>query len=79
VDLFGRLIWAGKFRGDPKAVAYIVAIADSADAIEMIMTKVAEAGDQVEGLGRVSDTLIQSLGLSPGEFMRSDASAIRRP
>jgi hypothetical protein len=73
---FGRLIRAGKFRGDPRGVAYIVAIADAAGAIDAIKTNVAKPGDEVEDLGRVSETLIEVFGLSPGQFVRSDKSGV---
>ena len=35
---YGRLIRAGRYRRDPHAVAYIVAIADAAAAIDLIRT-----------------------------------------
>ncbi len=54
---FGRLIRASKFRDAPGAIADIVALPEAAKAIELIRTKVANPEDEVEDLGRVSDTL----------------------
>jgi len=59
--------------GDPKPVAYIVAIAKPAEAMELVRTEIAEAGDTIEDLGRVSDALLRALNLSSGEFVRADA------
>jgi hypothetical protein len=66
---YGRLIRVSRFRGDPKAIAYIVALAEPAQAIELIRGKVSNPGDEVEDLGRVSDALLVSLNLKTGEFL----------
>jgi hypothetical protein len=66
---YGRLIRVSRYRGDPRAIAYIVAVAESADAVELIRTQVAAADDEVEDLGRVSDALLVSLKLESGQFM----------
>ena len=71
----GRLIRLGKYRGDPKAVAYIVAIPDPATAIDLIRTKIGVPDDEIEDLSRVSDALLQALHLSPGEFIRANGRA----
>jgi hypothetical protein len=72
-EFFGRLVRVSRFRGDPDALAYIVAIANPADAMDVIRTKIAEPGYMIEDLGRVSDALLRSLNLSSGEFVRADA------
>ena len=51
--------------------AYIVAIADAAKAIEVIRAKAAAPSDEIEDLGRVSDTLLLALKLAAGQFMRA--------
>ena len=68
---YGRLIRIGKYSGDPNAVAYIVAIPESAQAIELIRAKLGESGDHVEDLGRVSDALINAMKLESGDFVRA--------
>jgi hypothetical protein len=73
IESFGRLVRAGKFRGDRHAVAYIVAVANPDDAMKLIRTKTAEPGYMIEDLGRVSDALLRSLNLSFGDFVRTDA------
>jgi hypothetical protein len=67
----GRLIRVSKYRGDPKAVAYIVAVAESAKAIELIRSEVAQLGDEIEDLGRVSDALLIAMKIEPGSFVRA--------
>lgn len=67
----GRLIRVSKYRRDPHAVAYIVAVVDPDKAIELIRAKVTTSGDDVEDLGRVSDALLTSLKLETGQFKRA--------
>jgi hypothetical protein len=67
----GRLIRVSKYRGDKKGVAYIVAVADPTEAAELIRQKIANAGDEIEDLGRVSDALLLALNLQPGGFVRA--------
>jgi hypothetical protein len=67
----GRLIRVSKYRGDPSAVAYIVAIADPFEAIELIREKAAASDDELEDLGRVSDVLLSTLKLETGKFVRA--------
>jgi hypothetical protein len=69
---YGRLIRLRKLDGDPKGIAYIVAIQEPMAAIELIQRRVAGPHDQIEDLGRVSDALLKTLGLSEGEFVRAD-------
>ena len=68
----GRLIRIGKYRGDPHAVAYIVALLNPATAIELIRKKVGGPNDEIEDLGCVSDFLLKALNLVPGEFICAD-------
>jgi hypothetical protein len=70
---FGRLVRTSKFSGDPRPVAYIVAVAKPDDAMELVRTEIAKPGDTIEDLGRVSDALLRALNLSSGEFVRADA------
>lgn len=65
----GRLIRVSKFRGDPKAASYLVAIADKVGALQLITRQAAKPGDDVEDLGRVSEALITTMRLPPGQFM----------
>jgi len=68
----GRLIRVGKYRGDAKAVVYIVAISNAAKAADLIREKVADPGEEIQDLGRVSAALLTAIKLSPGEFVRAD-------
>ena len=67
----GRLICVSRYRGDPRATAYIVAITEPAQAIDLIRDKVDPFGDEIEDLGRVSDALLMALKLHSGEFVRA--------
>ena len=69
-----RLIRKSAHRGDRSATLYIVAVSKADQAEEIIRTKVANAGDQVEDLGRVAGFLVQAFNLAPGEFIRVDAN-----
>jgi hypothetical protein len=68
---YGRLIRVSKFAGDSRAVAYIVAEPETARAIDIIRTKVANPEDVIEDLGRVSDALLVAMKLQPGDFVRA--------
>ena len=72
----GRLIRLSKFRGDPRAVAYIVAVTEPSAAIDFISRRFAGIDDQLEDLGRVSGALLKALGLSSGEFLRVDSTRL---
>ena len=74
---YGRLIRAGRYRRDPHAVAYIVALADAAAAIDLIRNSVTGPGHEIEDIGRVSDALLQALHIRPGEFARADPPHLR--
>jgi hypothetical protein len=60
--------------GDPSPILYIVAVPKADQAVEIIRSKAAESGDEVEDLGRVAGFLVQAFNLAPGEFIRVDAS-----
>ena len=67
----GRLIRLRK-QGDPHGVAYIVAVADAIEAMELVRSKVADTRDEIEDCGRVSDELLKALHLNPGDITRAD-------
>jgi hypothetical protein len=67
----GRLIRIRKGAGDLQVIAYIVAIADADEAMELIKKRVAVSGDRVEDVAPVSDALLTSLYLQPGDFRRA--------
>ena len=71
----GRLIRVGKFRGVPNSVAYIVAVADALKAIELIRGWAATPEDEIEDLGPVSNSLLRTLKLETGQFMRLSGAA----
>jgi hypothetical protein len=68
---YGRLIRVNKRHGDPKGIAYIVALSEPARAIDLIRTKAADPSDQIVDLGRVSDELLTAMKLQSGEFIRA--------
>lgn len=76
---FGRLVRLSKYRGDPNAIAYLIAIPQPEEAISVIRQNVGELDDEIEDLGRVSHSLLQALDLSPGEFVRVGDLAKRGP
>jgi hypothetical protein len=67
----GRLIRVSKYRGDPQAIAYLVAVQDKIEAMELIRAKAA-SGDEIEDMGRVSEALIAAMSLAPRAFMPID-------
>ena len=69
----GRLIRVEKYRGDAKAVIFIVAITNPSKAVDPIRKKAADPADEVQDLGRVSAALLTALKLLPGEFVRADS------
>jgi hypothetical protein len=75
----GRLLRVSKYRGDPNAIAYIVAIPESAKAIEAVRQKVGTVGGEFEDVARVSDALLQAFNISPGEFVCADELSKRSP
>ena len=67
----GRLIRLRK-QGDPHGIAYIVAVTDAAEAMELVRAKVAGTNGAIEDCGRVSEELLNALQLSPGDISRAD-------
>lgn len=65
----GRLIRVSRFRGDPKAASYLVAVPNKGEAVDLIVSQAANPGDDVEDLGRVSEALITTMRLPAGQFI----------
>ena len=72
---YGRLIRTKKHTDDTKGVAYIVAVAEAAEAIAIIRIREAASNSEIEDLGRVSEQLLATLAIPSGEFLRIDAMA----
>jgi hypothetical protein len=68
---FGRLIRVSKHRSDQTAVVYVVAEPEPDKAIAIVRKQAGNPGDDVEDLGRVTDTLLSALNLSPGQCIRT--------
>ena len=68
---FGRLIRVRAHRRDPDAMIYVVAEAVSEKAIDILKVALDRASDEYEDLGGVSDSLLNSLALQPGQFART--------
>ena len=65
----GRLIRVTKGgTKPPNSVAYIVAEPDQAKAMEIIIGSVGGIDDEISDLGRVSEALMMTLALAPGQF-----------
>jgi hypothetical protein len=69
-----RLIRKTVNHGDRSPILYIVAVSKAELAVEIIRGRAADAGDEVEDLGRVAGFLVQTFNLRPGEFIRVDAN-----
>jgi hypothetical protein len=69
-----RLIRKTVRQGGRSQTLYIVAVSKADQAVEIIRSKAADAGDEVEDLGRVAGFLVQGFNLAPGEFIRVDAN-----
>jgi hypothetical protein len=78
MEEYGRLIRTSSDSEPPKSTAYIVALSDPADAIELIRSKVADPDDKVEDIGRVSEGLLKALRLDSGHFVRADGHPVRK-
>lgn len=73
--IYGRLIRTKKHTDDTRGVAYIIAVAEVAEAIAIIRTREAGSDYDIEDLGPVSDQLLETLAIPSGEFLRIDAMA----
>jgi len=71
MEEFGRLIRTSSDSNSPDWIAYIVALSNPVDAIELIRSEVANPGDRVEDMGRVSEELVKVLNIKPGDFKRA--------
>jgi hypothetical protein len=60
--------------GDRRPTLYIVAVSKADQAVEIIRSKAADNGDEVEDLGRVAGYLVQAFKLAPGEFIAVDGN-----
>lgn len=69
-----RLIRKTVHHGDRSPILYIVAVSKADQAVEIIRSKAADNGDEVEDLGRVTGFLVQAFNLAAGEFIRVDAN-----
>jgi hypothetical protein len=72
---YGRLVRIKKLTDDAKGVAYIVAVAEAAEAMAIIRTREPGSDYEIEDLGRVSEQLLETLAIPSGEFLRIDAVA----
>ena len=52
--------------------AYLVSEQDATRAVNIIKSKIAPRTDEVMAVGRVSEELLNALGVAPGEFTRAD-------
>lgn len=68
---FGRLVRVGSHRGDANAIIYVVAEADSAQALRIVKAKLERFDGEIEDLGRVSGDLLKALALNPGEMVET--------
>jgi hypothetical protein len=58
-------------RGDVEAMVYVVAEAEVEKAVDILKIVLARPHDEYEDLGRVTDILLNALGLQPGQFART--------
>jgi hypothetical protein len=68
---FGRIVRVGDRQSGAGVHIYVVAEADSAQALRIVRTKLAQFDGEVEDLGRVSSDLIKALNLSPGDVIKT--------
>jgi len=68
---FGRLIRVRAHRSDVEATIYVVAEAEVEKAVDILKIALARPHDEYEDLGRVTDSLLNALGLQPGQFART--------
>ena len=71
---YGRLIRVSRYRGDPNAVAYIVAVSGILGAREIVRRKIGVSGSDIHDLGHVSDAEIKALNLMPGDCVPANGS-----
>jgi hypothetical protein len=58
-------------RSDPDATIYVVAEPEFEKAVSILKPALSRPDDDYEDLGRVSDTMLDTLSLRPGTFIRT--------
>jgi hypothetical protein len=58
--------------GEVVTIAYVVYEQDAGRAIDIIKNRVAQRTDDVQAVSRVSEELLDALGVARGEFTRID-------
>ena len=53
-------------------IAYVVSEQDAHRAVNIIKSKIARPADEVVAVSRVSEELLNALGVAPGDFTRAD-------
>ena len=53
-------------------IAYVVSEQDAVRAVNIIKSKIAQPADEVVVVSRVSEELLNALGMAPGDFTRAD-------
>ncbi len=53
-------------------IAYVVSEQDADRAVNIIKSKIARPADAVVAVSRVSEELLNALGVAPGDFTRAD-------
>ena len=71
----GRLVnvSTSSANGEFVTIGYLVAEPDAKRAIEIIVSKVAKSTDEIVEVCRVSEELLDALGVPPGGFRRADS------
>ena len=69
-----RLIRKTARHGNRSPILYIVAVSKADQAVEIIRSKAADNGDEIEDLGRVGGFFVQAFKLAPGEFIPVDSN-----
>jgi predicted 3-demethylubiquinone-9 3-methyltransferase (glyoxalase superfamily) len=68
--VLGRLIRVRKKRNDKEAAIYVVAEAETDEAVNVLQRALSRPRKEYEDLGHVNDTFVISLDLKPGQFKR---------
>jgi hypothetical protein len=64
--------------GEFVTISYLVAEQDADLAIKIIKSKIARSTDEVLAVSRVSEQLLDALGVPPGGFTRADGKSFQR-
>jgi hypothetical protein len=65
--------------GEYVIVGYLVAEQDTSRAVRIIKSNIAKTTDEVVAVSRVSEELLDVLGVRPGSFTRADGQPFERP